>query len=103
VLKSALKRAESARQKVFCVPGNVENKPLTVAHGSPGRQPFFAEIMRRSTDEFYPRWSPGTDKSDFARYNRTRLAIPRLRGSFAECVSNVEFLGDRQAQGHRRL
>jgi glycosyltransferase involved in cell wall biosynthesis/SAM-dependent methyltransferase len=59
--------------KVYGMLGAVENASLTMAHYDLEESNRFGEVLRRNTQTFYERWSPGTDK-DYARCERVRIS-----------------------------
>jgi hypothetical protein len=61
-----------------------------MAGWSADRWNFFTEVMRRNTEEFYRRWRPGTDKSGYIRYHRTRFAMPVESKGVSELIADAE-------------
>jgi glycosyltransferase involved in cell wall biosynthesis len=56
-------RARHFGYKVYCIMCKVENRSLTMAHYDYQKGLFFQTVMKKNTDIFYSRWTPGIEKN----------------------------------------
>lgn len=87
--------------KVYCMLGSVENASLTMANYDLAQSNHFGEVLRRNTQTFYERWSPGLDK-DYSRSERLPISSSSAAAPRFQASNNARFVMRKRLSALRR-